>query len=345
MISYEKIEKQYHRIERRTRSYMKSILGIVVCTLPAWAALNVPLTVQEALYPGSTPGVARTNDPVCVGVPIPLSAAITNTNSLGLTGASSGQFRILTTWDGTNAKWIQVCTLATFPAGGTTSVSLTNSGSGNFGGNNLATDNGATISVATGAATFTIKKANFDGFDVVNVGSSPVVLTGASTGFVIVGPASPGMACGTCTTVYSSSNDSSSTVTIEQNGPVMAVLKATWNYTDGSGNVYMHGTARMYFYAGLSRVKIQHSSRNADYGASSTFASANKGFQASELRIQANISSPHFTIANHTGTPTIGTVAGSGAYIYSGKSNNLNCASIGGCGGGIPSSRHSRPAL
>ena len=310
---------------------MKRIVCTILCVFPGWAALNVPLTIQEALYPGSTTGVARSNDPVCVGVPIPLSAALTGTSSLGITGASAGQFRVLTTWDGTNAKWVQVCTIATLNAGGTTSVTMTNTGSGNFGGSNLATDNGSTITVATGAATFTIKKANFNFVDQAVAGSTTVVSSGASTGFVIVGPTYPNTTCGTCTTVYSSANDASSTVTVEQNGPVMAVLKATWNYTDGSGNVYMRGTARMYFYVNKSGVKIQHSSRNADYGASNTFASAYKGFQASELRIGANISSPTYTFANHTGTPTTGTVTGSGAYIYEGKSNNM---AVGG--GGMP---------
>jgi len=39
--------------------------------LPVWPAVNVPLTIQEALYPGSVPGVTRTADPVTVGVPLP----------------------------------------------------------------------------------------------------------------------------------------------------------------------------------------------------------------------------------------------------------------------------------
>jgi hypothetical protein len=95
-----------------------------------------------------------------MGVPIADSAAITSTNSLGLTGASAGQFRVLGTWPDGNYKWVEVCgVIPTLNAGGTASVTLTNSGAGNFGGSNLATDNGATIAVATGAASFSIKKA------------------------------------------------------------------------------------------------------------------------------------------------------------------------------------------
>ena len=35
-----------------------------------WAAVNVPLTVQEAIYPGSVAGVTRLNQPFCMGVPL-----------------------------------------------------------------------------------------------------------------------------------------------------------------------------------------------------------------------------------------------------------------------------------
>src|SRR5690349_9974992 len=90
---------------------MKKVLFAlgVFSVFPAWAALNVPLTVQEALYAGGSTGIARTSEPFCVGVPVADSAAITNINALGLTGASAGQFRILGRWPSGNAKWIKVC--------------------------------------------------------------------------------------------------------------------------------------------------------------------------------------------------------------------------------------------
>jgi len=61
---------------------------------------------------------------------------------------------------------------------------------GELWGSDLATDNGATITVATGTVTFTIKKANFNWVDVVDVGSTHVVLTSASAnrGLVMFGP-------------------------------------------------------------------------------------------------------------------------------------------------------------
>ena len=160
---------------------MNKLLLIVVfglSCLRGWAAVSVPLTIQEALYPGSMSGLARTNEPFCQGVPIADSAAITNTQSLIMSGISVAQFRILSRWPDGNAKWIKACgILPTLAAGGTATTTLSSSGSGNtscgstslpngtdtscsgYGGSNLAVDNGSTITVNTGVATFSIKKA------------------------------------------------------------------------------------------------------------------------------------------------------------------------------------------
>jgi hypothetical protein len=83
-------------------------------------------------------------------------------------------------------------------AGGTQRITLSNGGTGNFGGANLAKDNqtcaGATdtnrICVDTGNAQFEFKKANFNGVDVVNVGGTAVVATTTSQtrGLVLLGP-------------------------------------------------------------------------------------------------------------------------------------------------------------
>src|SRR4051794_21500954 len=160
----------------------------LLAALPALAAVNVPLTVKEALYSGSTTGVARTDEPLTVGVPLPDSAGITSTSVLGLTGATAGQFMIEGRWPSGNIKWVKVrAVVPSVPAGGTSTVTLTSTGSGNFGGPDLATDNGATITVGTGTATFTIKKANFNVVDQVVIGGKTVVAGGSSQGLVITG--------------------------------------------------------------------------------------------------------------------------------------------------------------
>src|ERR1035438_7767117 len=218
-----------------------------------FAAVNVPLTIQETIYAGSTGGVNRIADPVSVGVPLPDDSVngVTDVNQLTLSGATVGQFRVLGRWPSGRIKWVLVDSQVDITAGQTNNAVVVNSaGSGNFGGSNLATDNGdGTITVnttggvcgATGVICFTIRQANFNGIDQVRIGATAVVAAGTSEGFVITGPdpnaAYPGnVTClptpggSACTTLYKSSNDSHSTVIIEENGPVKAVLKATFDH-------------------------------------------------------------------------------------------------------------------
>ena len=299
--------------------------------------VSTTLTVQEANHWGFT-GADRTSEPFTVGVAFPDSAGLTDTNTLTLTGATAGQFTTIGNWPSGNIKWVKTSGIASLSSGGTATVTVSNGGSGNFGGSNLATDNGTTISVATGTATFTVKKANFNGLDVVDVGSTHVVLTGASKGFVLYGPdptatypanvtCSPttgGTDCSVATgTPYTSANDDSSTVTILENGPVMAVLKATWTYKDAAKtHSYMNGTAYLYFYKGKAYAHIVPVLRNADYGTGAVAATAYKGIQGYEFQAGLNISSGNVTVANHTATPTTSTVgAGESVVLYQGESS------------------------
>jgi len=309
----------------------------VAGSLSGPSALNTPLTIQEALYPGSISGVSRSNEPFCQGVPLADSFAISSASTLGLTGATAGQFRALGRWPSGNYKWVEVCgIIPSLSAGGTTNVTLTGTGSGNFGGPTLAVDNGSTITVSTGAATFTIRKAGFNVVDQVVIGNTTVVTSGSSQGLVITGPnptaAYPAnVTCGSgagqspCTTTYSSANDANSQCTIEKNGPVVAVLKCTGDHADGGGHVYMHYTVREYFYKGKTSVKITSELRNADYGTSGTFATAYKGHKGYELRITPNISGTlNYKIGNHTGSPTTGTITSQDSvYLYQGESQSM----------------------
>lgn len=159
----------------------------VVFTSPA--QLRIPLTIQEALYPGApTTGIARAQDPVTVGVPFPDSAGIKNISQLGLSGSPVGQFRILGRWPSGNAMWVMVDAQASLAGGGkNTSISIT-PGKGNFGGPDLALDSGREIVVNTGPAQFSIRKSNFDLFDRVVVHGKTLLAPGTSQGLVLMGP-------------------------------------------------------------------------------------------------------------------------------------------------------------
>ena len=164
---------------RRSALFILLALGSIM----AQAQLPVQLTVQEALYPGApTSGISRSQDPVTVGLPLADAAGVSSTAQLSLQGTNLGQFRVLGRWPSGNIKWVLVDTQANLSAGSkNTGISLTMGGTGNFGSSDLATDNGSTITVNTGVAQFTIRKANFDVFDQVVVGGKTVVASGCDS--------------------------------------------------------------------------------------------------------------------------------------------------------------------
>jgi hypothetical protein len=277
----------------------------------------IPLTVQEAVYPGSVSSIPRTNDPLTVGIPLPDTATggATDITQLGLSGVIVGQFRVLGRWPSGRIKWVLADTQ------GTPAVHpIVTRGTGNFGGTDLATDQGTTITVATGTATFTIRKAKFNLIDTARVGTTSVLMSGISPGFVVIGPA-PGQTTCPCLTIYASSNDATSTAVIEENGPARAVIKATGVHRDSAGNAYMGFTVRLTFYKGKSTVKVVSTLRNADYGSTNSFATAYKGHQGYELRLSPTlIGTPTYTIATHA-APATGTLSASDSvYLYQGES-------------------------
>lgn len=277
--------------------------GGVTQVVLAAPGLSAPLTVHEKLFLGGSTGVTRTNEPFCVGVPIPDDAGVSQASSFSFGGTQ------------------------VVPDGG------------------LATDNGATITVNTGPAQFTIRKARHNGIDTAVVGEVTLVASGTSDGFTVIGPdataAYPGnVTCapdagGTaCATVYRSANDDGSSCVIEQNGPINAVIKCTFDHKSDQGQVYMHGTARYQFQRGRASVSITSVLRNADYGTSNTFESAYKGMDAYEFRLRLNTESQtNYKIRHHQGTQT-GTLSGNEyAYLYQGRSLYMRDVSTG-CGYG-----------
>jgi len=288
----------------------------------AYAQVNIPLIIQESHALG-TSGVPRSQDPVTVGIPLADSAGIRNASQLGLAGTSAAQFRVLGRWPSGNIKWILVDTLADVTAGGQNARIALTSGSGNFGGSDLAVDNGKTITVNTGAASFVLRKSNFNLIDQAVLNGKTLVTSGSSAGLVVVGP-SPGMTVCPCPTIYSSSNDIGSNAVIEENGPVRAVIKATGQHLDSDGHAYMRFTVRLHFYKNKSFVKIVSSLQNADYGSSGTFATAYKGFAAYEVRVTPALGDSRSFSIGTSRSPARGLVpSNQDAFLYQGYSNKM----------------------
>jgi hypothetical protein len=211
--------------------------------------LSVQITVSETL-PLSVPGLARSLSPVSVGIPIPESANISSVSQLGMTGPTAYQFRILGNYASGKAKWVLCDFLDSVSAGGSSTAATLTSGTGAL-GSNMATD-GATISVDTGAAVFSVVKAPFKMFDAVTVGGTSVVTTGGTGVTLLVG----GIA-------YSSANDNSATTTVEENGPVRVCVLSKGALKNGGGTRLMDYTVRLHFYKGKSYCRAFVTLRNA----------------------------------------------------------------------------------
>jgi exo-rhamnogalacturonan lyase-like protein len=322
---------------------------LLLLTASAWAQLPTVLEVREILpcagsglarvscTTGHLAGVSRSNDPVTTGIPIADSDRIAGIANLRLqnTGGTQlpAQFRVEGTWSSGKVKWVLVDAQASPAASGVdTSIILCETGvtaggvvcggsGGNSSGSNLAEDNAPDsnhITITTGAGTFVIKKANYNVFDGATVGSQLLATT--SPGLVVIGPANPGTICGTCATPFASSNDASSTAVIEENGPLKAVIKAEGALKDGSGKVYMRFRTRTFFYKNKSSASVVVALRNADEGASNSFASAFKGFVRYEIQLTPNFTGTNWAFGNDAGITSGDFTNTSPAYLYQGYS-------------------------
>lgn len=232
---------------------ISSSILIIICVFTCFpftfaqvSDFRVPLTVKEAL-PKDVEGVDRPVAPVTIGVPLPESSGITSIDTLKVLGAARGQFKPIGRWPNGNLRWVVVDTITSLKAGASNdSLVLSNGGQGNFGGESLATDVGEFININCGVARFQLRKQNFNFFDSVVVGKSQLVTAGNSGSILLQDSDNQ---------VYSSANDKNSSLVIEENGPIKAIIRAKGRFAKPSGETLMGYKARLTFYYGLSRVK------------------------------------------------------------------------------------------
>jgi chitodextrinase len=269
--------------------------------------VSIPLTIRE-LLPVGTSGVARTNEPATFGIPLKDADGIQSVAGLGLAGASSYQFKPLSQHPSGNLQWVLVDTLASLSAGGAAQMTLT-TGSGSAGGQNLAVDSGATVDVNTGPAQFVIRKSGFNILDLVVTNGTTLVASGHTGGLQFTNGSGA---------VFSSVNDTPQ-ITVLENGPVKALIKAEGRFkSSGGGNAPMGYTVYLTFYQGMTSVKVGVTLRNA-YEA----VYARVAFRSFELVLPTALGGTKtFTFPTTRGTFT-GTVSGSEtAALFQGYTKN-----------------------
>lgn len=192
---------------------------------------------------------------VTVGIPLNEDSGVASISQLGLTNVAEGQFRILTRWPNGNVHCVACNFLKGLAANGTDTTTALVPGSGNFGGANLAIDNGATIVINTGPAQFTIRKANFNVFDSVIVNGQTFVVSGVGSKLIMRNSTD---------VEYNSVNDANSTAVIVDNGPVMAVLKCTGKFKNAAAQTLAGYTLWLTFQKGSGFVKGAFAITHAD---------------------------------------------------------------------------------
>ncbi|MFH1563684.1 MAG: T9SS type A sorting domain-containing protein [Nitrospirota bacterium] len=238
-------------------------------------AFNIPLVVKERV------GVERTGEPVTSGIPFP-KGMLSSDQNVSIQDIPA-QFQTLSKWPDGSVKWLLVDFQSNVGANKEKVYYLTN-GSGNAGDSKLKlTEFTKDITVITGPMKFIISKEHFNLFDGVWIDKnnndsfedvekiiSPDVLDNEIIiSDCFIGELVPG---GYETTMYenyygtySSSLVAPTEVTIEENGPVRAVIKIKGRYKNSTGTLlpdYINYTVRVHAYAGKDYVRVFYTLEN-----------------------------------------------------------------------------------
>ena len=242
---------------RNFHQFIPTILFVFLLLFPAFssaAEISVPLIIHEALREGVS-GIDRKSEPVTVGLPFPQGMVEIKNGSpqLAVKGSREYQFRTLKKWPDGSAEWVLVDFQADVNAGRINDKFKVVSGNGTSQGR-LAEDKGDIIQIDTGRMQVEIRKKGFNLFDQVLVDGREIIEKGASRGIILKGEDG---------TLYRGAGDSETRVTIEENGPLRAVVKADGAHV-GNGGRKLDFTVRMHFYKGKSRVRGFYTLRNGD---------------------------------------------------------------------------------
>lgn len=234
---------------------------LVAFVSPARSAdLDVTLTVKEPA------GLARVNEPVSAGVPLPVGA-VKDPATLKLVDEQGNempaQFSAINRWGADQSiMWLLVQSEASVPANGTASYRLTQKVTGRSIGNMAravkVTDGADAITVETGKIKFTVNKKRFNLIDgawlTADGKETQVIQPGHDGGSRMTLAADGG--------VYASTVESPTEVTIEESGPMRAtiVVRGMHRPVGGQGKLpYLYGyLVRIRAYAGQPYVRVSY---------------------------------------------------------------------------------------
>jgi hypothetical protein len=227
----------------------------------------VELTISERA------GIARTGEPITIGVPLPENL-ITDTAVLALTDAAGNkidcEFRKAAEWlNNSSIRWVHLDFQASLAESASTKVVLHEDATKHLPGVSklTITDLGTKYEVNTGMIKFTVKKANYNVFDEVYVDASG---NGNYSANQVVKSHTRGLAAIASESkllyrnvTFTSSNDDSSTTVVERHGPMAVVLKSMGHLRDSTGRAALRFISRIYAYNNSKYVKLVYTFENS----------------------------------------------------------------------------------
>ncbi len=279
------------------------------CPVRGGEVVAADVVVHEAIRIGAK-GTARRSAPVKLGLPFTDKMAVKEKGGrplLGVKGAAVWQARTLARWPSGNVRWALLDFQADCEAGKTRGGFKVVRGEGAGGGANLAKDEGATISVDTGALKVVIRKKGFNLFEEVTVGGTRVVA-----------PGSPGITLtGASGTAFTAAADEKIKVEIEENGPARCVVKAHGAHRK-DGKRMLGFTVRMHFYRGKTQVRVFYTLEN-----SSPEQQEYPTFKGVDLAVKLNLGGGgSFQAAKHDGVAK-GSLGAKESVVYFQKASSF----------------------
>jgi hypothetical protein len=267
------------RLTDKLKSHIALGALLLICLsimVPAYAAaLSVPLSVKDRS------GLDRTNEPTTYGVPLKKPANILSTDSLGIFDSNGkevdAQFHILSRYDGPpndRSKPIRMllCDIqADVGASRAAVYYLKDNGSGTA-NDDIVAEDASHVTLTTGKMVMKIRKSGyFNLFDEVYIDADN---DGQVDDQVVSSQPDAGVVVKSGGTVYASYNLAPSVVSIEENGPVKAVVKVRGYYADDAGNnltpprgdTGLEYVIRITAYKNKSFVRIFHTMASENYG-------------------------------------------------------------------------------
>jgi len=221
-------------------------LAVVLMAAGTTVALDVPLTMHDRT------GHPRVNEPVRIGVPLPKGAAekVETFTLLDEKGVPIPcQFTPACRWLGDESvKWVHLDFVTDCDSAAARTLTLSTDGGKNPAPKDplVVEDDDGAVTVKTAGMAVRIRGAKFNVLDRVTVDGTDLV-NSADSGIVLVTDAG----------TFSPVNDADGTVTVEQKGPIRALVRCEGAFKDTAGNKAFDYVVRFAFHAGLRRVDVQ----------------------------------------------------------------------------------------